>query len=68
MKGKKIKIQEPNMTEVARQVMEKRYLMVDMEGNVLETPGEMFKRVAKHMAKAEVLFNSTDEHRESLKW
>jgi ribonucleoside-diphosphate reductase alpha chain len=55
------KIEEPVLNEVAKQVMEKRYLMVDMKGKVLETPGEMLMRVAKHMAKAEVMFNSTDE-------
>lgn len=40
--------------------------MTDMEGKVLETPGEMFLRVAKHMAKAEVQFNSIDESGKSL--
>lgn len=57
----KLKIQEPHLTEVGREVMTKRYLMTDMKGKVLETPGQMFSRVAKHMAKAEVQFNSVDD-------
>lgn len=53
--------QEPDLTEVGKEVMAKRYLMTDMQGKVLETPGQMFLRVAKHMAKAEVQFNSVDD-------
>ncbi len=39
-------------------VLEKRYLKKDKEGNVIETPADMFERVAKHVASAESLFNS----------
>lgn len=38
-------------------VLEKRYLKKDKEGNVIETPANMFERVAKHVASAESLFN-----------
>ena len=39
-------------------VLEKRYLKKDKKGNVIETPANMFARVAKHVASAESLFNS----------
>jgi ribonucleoside-diphosphate reductase alpha chain len=54
MSKKKAKIIEPGLTETGKAVMEKRYLQVDMEGRVVETPGEMLWRVARHMAKAEI--------------
>lgn len=37
-------------------VLEKRYLKKDKEGNVIETPEDMFMRVAKHIASADSLF------------
>jgi ribonucleoside-diphosphate reductase alpha chain len=39
-------------------VLEKRYLKKDKEGKLIETPENMFERVAKHVASAESLFNS----------
>jgi ribonucleoside-diphosphate reductase alpha chain len=57
----KVKIKEPVLTDVAKQVMAKRYLMTDMEGKAIETAGEMFWRVAKHMAKAEIQWSSFTE-------
>ena len=38
-------------------VLEKRYLRKDNQGRVIETPDEMFKRVAKHIASAELLYD-----------
>lgn len=49
-----MKLTEPKLTKVAQKIAEKRYLRTDMNGKVIETPGEMFWRVAKHMAKAEI--------------
>ncbi len=40
------------------EVLKKRYLLKDDNRNVIETPGEMFKRVANHIAKAEEGFKS----------
>lgn len=37
----------------AARVLERRYLLKDKEGKVIETPDEMFMRVAKAVAKAE---------------
>lgn len=45
---------EPKLSSVGNEIMKKRYLRIDMDGNVLETPGEMFWRVARHIAKAEI--------------
>ncbi len=50
----KPKIIEPKLTKNALEVARKRYLRTDMDGKVVETPGEMLWRVAYHMAKPEV--------------
>lgn len=42
-----------NLTENARTVLERRYLLRDAEGNVTETPEEMLARVALHIASSE---------------
>lgn len=49
-----MKIIEPKLSPTALKIAQKRYLRTDMNGKVVETPGEMFWRVAHHMAKAEV--------------
>jgi ribonucleoside-diphosphate reductase alpha chain len=41
------------LSEAAKKVLEARYLIKDPSGNPIETPEEMFWRVAKHVAKAE---------------
>jgi len=41
------------LTENAVRVLERRYLKKDASGNVSETPEQMFRRVARHVAKAE---------------
>lgn len=42
------------------QVLVKRYLLKDHSGNVLETPEEMFMRVAKALAEVEYKFDATE--------
>ena len=37
----------------AKTVLERRYLKKDSRGKIIETPAQMFKRVARHIAKAE---------------
>src|SRR4030066_1577712 len=46
-----------NLTENALIVLEKRYLKKDGDGNVIETPEEMFHSVAKNIASAELIYN-----------
>jgi ribonucleoside-diphosphate reductase alpha chain len=41
----------------AIKVLKNRYLMKDYEGKVIETPSEMFRRVAKAVAKADLLYD-----------
>jgi len=38
-------------------VLKRRYLAKDERGNVIETPEQMFRRVARHIAAAERIFN-----------
>lgn len=54
----KPKIIEPKLTKNAQEVAKKRYLRTDMDGAVVETPGEMLWRVAYHMAKPEVAWGT----------
>jgi len=41
------------LSQNARTVLERRYLRKDLQGKLTETPEEMFRRVARHIAKAE---------------
>jgi len=45
------------LTQNALQVLQKRYLMKDKKGQVIETPAQMFRRVAKAIASAELKYN-----------
>jgi ribonucleoside-diphosphate reductase alpha chain len=42
-----------NLSENARRVLRRRYLRKSRKGKVIETPEQMFRRVANHIAKAE---------------
>lgn len=44
------------LSEAALKVLEARYLKKDPQGNVIESPEEMFRRVARHVAQAEERF------------
>ena len=45
------------LTQNSLKVLEKRYLKKDEQGQVIETPDEMFHRVARNIASAELAFN-----------
>jgi len=49
------------LSENAKTVLERRYLRKDLSGKIIETPEEMFRRVARHIAKAEKAYG--DESR-----
>ncbi|MDH3826862.1 MAG: ribonucleotide-diphosphate reductase subunit alpha, partial [Desulfobacterales bacterium] len=42
-----------NLSDNARRVLKRRYLKKNRKGKVIETPEQMFRRVARHIAKAE---------------
>ena len=46
-----------SLTENALRVLERRYLKKDNQGQVIETPEEMFHRVARAIASAELIYN-----------
>ncbi len=46
---------EPKLTLNALKVLQKRYLLRDENGYIIETPRQLFRRVAKAVAKAEPL-------------
>lgn len=47
----------PGLTKNAATVLEKRYLRRDETGKVLETPADMFRRVADTIAAADKTFD-----------
>jgi ribonucleoside-diphosphate reductase alpha chain len=54
----KVKVKQGlELTQNALTVLEKRYLTKDSRGQVVETPEEMFRRVAKHIASAELSYD-----------
>jgi len=46
-----------NLTVNALHVLERRYLKKDKQGKVIETPDEMFRRVAQTIASAELIYD-----------
>jgi ribonucleoside-diphosphate reductase alpha chain len=51
-------LREYNYSENSMAVLMRRYLSKDDKGKVIETPEQMFSRVAKHIASGEKIFNS----------
>ncbi|MEK6732178.1 MAG: vitamin B12-dependent ribonucleotide reductase [Candidatus Omnitrophota bacterium] len=49
-----------NISENCLKVLEKRYLMKDKDGKVMETPEGMFRRVAHYIAEADRLYGAGD--------
>lgn len=55
-----------SLSENALAVLEKRYLRKGADGNPIETPGEMFTRVAHHIAAAESQYGGDAEEQEAI--
>jgi len=49
-----------SLSENALKVLERRYLKKDSSGNVTESPEDMFRRVAHHIARAEKKYGNDD--------
>jgi ribonucleoside-diphosphate reductase alpha chain len=58
------KNEEPVLSENAKKVLERRYLKKDDSGKVKETPAQMFRRVARHIANAESKYGDEDHVKE----
>ncbi|MEK6561299.1 MAG: vitamin B12-dependent ribonucleotide reductase, partial [Nitrospirota bacterium] len=52
-------ISEPLFSQNAIKVLEKRYLAKNDKGQVVETPKDMFRRVARNIAQAELIYDGT---------
>src|SRR3990167_9503057 len=52
---------KPDLTENALKVVHKRYLPKDEKGNPLETPEQLFRRVAHHIAKIDLDYGAAKE-------
>lgn len=50
-----------NLSPNALKVLEKRYLKKDEEGKVIETPADLFRRVAKSVAEADLRYGKSKE-------
>ncbi|MDP2973231.1 MAG: adenosylcobalamin-dependent ribonucleoside-diphosphate reductase, partial [Deltaproteobacteria bacterium] len=46
-----------HLTQNAIAVLEKRYLLKDLQGNIVETPEDLFRRVARNIAQADRLYD-----------
>jgi ribonucleoside-diphosphate reductase alpha chain len=57
VKSTKETISSGGLTDTALQVLAKRYLLKDRQGNLIETPEELFRRVARAVAAAELIYN-----------
>ncbi len=57
----KARLQEAGVSENALKVLEKRYLKKDKEGKIIETPQDMFRRVAHNIASADGLYKHSSE-------
>ena len=55
-----------SLSESAMRVLERRYLTKDADGEPIETPRELFRRVAKNIATAEKFYAIDDENQQ--KW
>lgn len=57
---------EPKVTDNALKVLERRYLIKDTDSRVTETPAEMFRRVARNLSEAELIYGATEARRREV--
>ena len=57
---------EGEITENSQVVLRRRYLAKDRDGNVLENPDGMFRRVARNLSEAELEYGATQEERQAV--
>src|SRR5947208_12294900 len=57
---------DPKLSENALRVLQKRYLKKDDKGRVIETPKELFARVAWNLALAERNYGATETQVEEI--
>jgi ribonucleoside-diphosphate reductase alpha chain len=53
-----------HLSSNARKVLERRYLLKDEQGRIVESPREMFQRVAKAVAEADLLYDKGTDVKE----
>ena len=53
------------LTDNARVVLQRRYLSKDREGNVLEDPDGMFRRVAHNLSQSDLEYGATETQRQA---
>jgi len=56
----------PGWRRIQREVLERRYLRKDERGNVVETPEQMFSRVARAVAKVEAEYGTSNADMDSF--
>ncbi len=55
------------VTENAMKVLESRYLRKDVNGKIIETPQQLFRRIASNIAAAEKIYNPTISDEDIMK-
>ncbi len=59
-------VKKLNLTENARTVLKKRYLIKDKKGEVVEAPEELFQRVASFIAEADKAYGASPKEIKSI--
>ena len=59
-------IEEPKLTVNAMEVLKRRYLLKDLNENIVETPAQMFMRIAKAIAKVERKYDGDQRKAEEI--
>ena len=62
----KLDVGEPKLTVNAMEVLRQRYLLRDENEKIVETPSELFKRVAKSIARSDAKFGGNSEQSEKI--